>query len=66
MERKFNKGDLVTLTNPDYRDIKKGTLGIVIEPITEWKVLMTVHINGDTWSFPEHEFVHTRDYKEKI
>ena len=65
MERKFNKGDLVTLTNPDYRDIKKGTLGIVIEPITEWKVLMTVHINGDTWSFPEHEFVHTRDYKEK-
>ena len=65
MKRKFNKGDLVTLTNPDYRDIKKGTLGIVIEPITEWKVLMTVHINGDTWSFPEHEFVHTRDYKEK-
>ena len=65
MKRKFNKGDLVPLTNPDYRDIKKGTLGIVIEPITEWKVLMTVHINGDTWSFPEHEFVHTRDYKEK-
>ena len=65
MERKFNKGDLVTLTNPDYRDIKKGSLGIVIEPTTEWKVLMTVHINGDTWSFPEHEFVHTRDYKEK-
>jgi hypothetical protein len=63
--RKFNKGDLVTLTNPDYRDIKKGSLGIVIEPITEWKVLMTVHINGETWSFPEHEFVHTRDYKEK-
>ena len=65
MERKFNKGDLVTLNIGDYRDIKKGTLGIVIEPITEWKVLMTVHINGDTWSFPEHEFVHTRDYKEK-
>ena len=65
MERKFNKGDLVTLTNPDYRDIKKGSLGIVIEPTTEWKVLMTVHINGDTWSFPEHEFVHIRDYKEK-
>ena len=65
MERKFNKGDLVTLNIGDYRDIKKGTLGIVIEPTTEWKVLMTVHINGDTWSFPEHEFVHTRDYKEK-
>ena len=65
MERKFNKGDLVTLNIGDYRDIKKGTLGIVIEPITEWKVLMTVHINGDTWSFPEHEFVHIRDYKEK-
>ena len=25
---KFETGDLVTLTNPDYRDIRKGTMGI--------------------------------------
>ena len=65
MTRKFNTGDLVTLTNPDYRDIKKGSLGIVIEPITEYKRMMLVHINGEKWSFPEWEFVHTRNYKDK-
>ena len=65
MKRKFETGDLVTLTNPDYRDIKKGAIGIVIEPTTEWKRLMLVHINGAEWSFPEHEFAHTRNYKEK-
>jgi len=62
--RKFETGDLVTLTHPDYKDIKKGTTGIVLDPVTQWKVLMTVHINGDVWSFPEREFVHTRNYKE--
>jgi len=63
--RKFETGDLVTLTNPDYKDIKKGATGIVLDPVTQWKVLMTVHINGGVWSFPEREFVHTRNYKEK-
>ena len=56
MERKFEKGDIVMLRIGDYRDIKKGTLGVVIEPRTEWRVLMTVHINGQAWSFKEHEF----------
>jgi len=65
MERKFETGDLVTLMNPDYRDIKKGTLGIVMEPINERRCLMNVWIGGQSWSFPEHEFVHTRNYKEK-
>ena len=65
MERKFETGDLVTLTNPDYRDIKKGTVGIVIDPVTEWIKMMLVHINGGQWSFPEWEFVHTRNYKER-
>ena len=65
MERKFETGDLVTLTNPDYRDIKKGSLGIVLEPVSPPKHTMLVHINGGQWSFPEREFVHTRDYKEK-
>lgn len=65
MTPKFNTGDLVTLTNPDYRDIKKGTIGVVIDPTTQWKRLMLVHINGAEWSFPEHEFVHTRNYKEE-
>ena len=65
MERKFETGDLVTLTNPDYRDIKKGTLGIVMQPINERRYLMNVWIGGQSWSFPEHEFVHTRDYKER-
>jgi hypothetical protein len=65
MERIFETGDLVTLTCPDYRDIKKGTLGIVMEPITEWKCLMLVHIGGQQWSFPEHEFVHSHLYKVK-
>tara|TARA_B100000035_G_C20929694_1_gene522465 strand:- start:702 stop:902 length:201 start_codon:yes stop_codon:yes gene_type:complete len=65
MERKFEKGDLVTLTNPDYRDIKKGTLGIVMEPINKRRYLMNVWIDGQSWSFPEHEFAHTCDYKDK-
>lgn len=65
MEPKFNKGDLVTLTSPDYLDIKKGTIGIVIEPRTQWKILVTIHIDGGAWSFREDEFVHTRNYKEK-
>jgi|9_EtaG_2_1085328.scaffolds.fasta_scaffold00612_18 hypothetical protein len=63
--RIFNKGDLVTLNIGDYRDIKKGTLGIVVEPIGGRRCLMTVYINGQQWSFPEREFVHTHDYKEK-
>jgi len=65
MKRIFEKGDLVTLNIGDYRDIKKGTLGIVIEPTTQWKCLMLVHIDGQQWSFPEHEFVHSHSYKEK-
>lgn len=65
MKRIFETGDLVTLTSPDYRDIKKGTLGIVVEPINERRCLMNVWIGGQSWSFAEHEFVHTRDYKEK-
>ena len=65
MERKFEIGDLVTLTNSDYRDIKKGTLGIVMKPINKHRCLMNVWIDGQKWSFPEHEFVHTRDYKEE-
>lgn len=56
MERKFEKGDIVILRNGDYRDINKGTLGVVTDPITQWKYLMTVHIDGGTWSFREDEF----------
>lgn len=62
--RKFETGDLVTLTHP-CMNIKRGTIGIVLDPVTQWKVLMTVHIDGGVWSFPEREFVHTRNYKEK-
>jgi len=65
MERKFETGDLVTLTNPDYKDIRKGALGIVVEPINERRYLMNVWIGGQSWSFHEREFVHTRNYKEK-
>jgi len=66
MNRIFETGDLVTLNTGNYRDaIKKGTLGIVIEPITERKIHMLVHIDGGRWSFPEHEFTHSHLYKEK-
>ena len=65
MKRIFETGDLVTLNIGDYRDIKKGTIGIVIEPITEWKHHMLVHIDGQRWSFPEREFTHSHLYKEK-
>jgi hypothetical protein len=65
MERKFETGDLVTLTCPDYKDIRKGTMGIVMEPISERRCLMNVWIDGQSWSFREQEFVHTRNYKEK-
>ena len=53
---KFAKGDIVILKCGDYRDIKKGTIGVVTEPTTQWKYLMTVHIDGETWSFRENEF----------
>ena len=56
MESKFEKGDIVILTNGDYRDIKKGTLGVVIEPRTQWKILATIYIDGGMWSFREDEF----------
>lgn len=65
MKRIFEAGDLVTLTCPDYKDIRKGTLGIVVEPITEKKYMMLVHIDGQCWSFPEHEFVHSHSYEVK-
>ena len=66
MERKFETGDLVILTCPDYKDIRKGTMGIVMEPTNERRHLMNVWIDGQRWSFPEHEFVHSHLYKEKI
>ena len=56
MERKFEKGDIVMLRCGDYVNIKKGTLGIVTEPRTQWKVLVTIHIDGGEWSFREDEF----------
>ena len=56
MERKFEKGDIVMLKIGDYRDIKKGTLGVVIEPRTQYKILVTIHIDGGAWSFREEEF----------
>ena len=56
MERKFEKGDIVILTSEQYTNIKKGTLGIVLEPITERRVLLTVHIADGVWSFKEYEF----------
>jgi len=65
MKRKFEIGDLVTLTNSDYKDIRRGTLGIVMEPINERRCMMNVWIDGQSWSFTESEFVHARDYKEK-
>ena len=64
MKSNFEIGDLVTLTSSDFRDLKKGTIGIVIEPITQGKTLLTVHIDGGRWSFTERDFVHTRNYKE--
>ncbi len=65
MNRIFETGDLVTLNTGDYRDIKKGTLGIVIESINERRFLMNVWIDGQSWSFPEHEFVHSHLYEVK-
>ena len=65
MERKFETGDLVMLTVPCYKDIRKGTMGIVMEPINKRRYLMNVWIDGQIWSFPEHEFVHTYDYRER-
>ena len=65
MNRSFETGDLVTLNTGDYRDIKKGTLGIVIESINERRFLMNVWIDGQSWSFPEHEFVHSHLYEVK-
>lgn len=56
MERKFEKGDIVMLRTGDYRDLKKGTLGVVIEPRTQWRALVTIHIDGGEWSFREDEF----------
>jgi len=56
MERKFEKGDIVILTSGMYTNIKKGTLGVVLEPVTQSKILLTVHINGEVWSFKEYEF----------
>jgi hypothetical protein len=64
MKRIFERGDLVTLTCPDYKDIRKGTMGIVVEPVNERRFLMNVWIDGQSWSFPEHEFVHSHLYKE--
>ena len=51
MKTKFKTGDLVTLTCPDYRDIRKGTLGIVMEPVNEYKYMMQVWIAGQVWYF---------------
>ena len=65
MKRIFETGDLVILTCPDYKDIRKGTMGIVIEPINESRCLMNVWIGGQPWSFPEHEFVHSHLYEVK-
>ena len=56
MERKFEKGDIVILTVRDYVNIKKGAVGIVVEPRTQHKILVQIHINGATWSFTENEF----------
>ena len=66
MKRIFETGDLVTLTCPDYKDIRKGTIGIVMEPVNEYKYMMQVWIDGEVWSFAEREFVHSHLYKEKI
>ena len=65
MKRIFETGDLVTLTCPDYKDIRKGTIGIVMEPINERRRLMNVWIDGQKWSFPEHEFIHSHSYEVK-
>ena len=56
MERKFERGDIVILTNADYLNIKKGTVGVVVEPRTQYKILVTIHIDGGVWSFREDEF----------
>ena len=56
MERKFEKGDIVMLRCGDYINIKKGAIGVVTEPRTQWKVLVTIHIDGGEWSFREDEF----------
>ena len=56
MERKFEKGDIVMLNRGDYINIKKGSLGVVMEPRTQYKILVTIHIDGGAWSFREEEF----------
>ena len=63
MKRIFEAGDLVTLNIGDYRDIKKGTIGIVIEPRPHGFIL--VYIDGQQWSFPEHEFAYSHLYEVK-
>ena len=46
MKRIFEIGDLVTLTTDTYMDLKKGTLGIVTQPITRQRALINVWIDG--------------------
>jgi len=64
MKRIFEIGDLVTLTTDTYMDLRKGTLGIVTQPITRQRALINVWIDGREWSFNQHEFTHVHNIKE--
>jgi len=64
MKRIFEIGDLVTLTTDTYMDLKKGTLGIITQPITSQRALINVWIAGREWSFNQHEFAHVCNIKE--
>ena len=64
MKRIFEIGDLVILTNGDYVNLNKGTIGIITQPITRQRALINVWIDGREWSFNQHEFAHVRNIKE--
>ena len=64
MKRIFEIGDLVILTNGDYVNLDKGTLGIITATITKQRALRNVWIDGGQWSFNQHDFTHVRNIKE--
>lgn len=52
MEYYYRTGDLVVLTNPDYTNIKAGSLGIVR---STQRNLVNVTFPQGTWAFPKWE-----------
>lgn len=63
----FDRGDLVVLTNGDYRDLDEGIVGVVVSHHEQSRLIINVQFPYEpVWGFPQNELAHLAQYnKEK-